>query len=85
MIKLEDIAFPIKAKAMEAFEKNVQKGLEENVRNSWVDASARMLKLYKPTFVDKKFGDASLMTKESFSGASFILETPSPPAGGTTP
>lgn len=86
VIKLEDIAFPIKAKAQEAFEKNVEKGNAERVRNKWIDQSAAMLPFYKSKVAALKFEEAVFGTSPSYAGGVFNTETmpmpTSPPPGG---
>ena len=74
IIKLEDIALPIKKRAIESFEKNARKGIEERVRNKWIDKSCAMIKKYKPKFKDQKFEEPVLGTQEAFSGLTFDLE-----------
>lgn len=83
IIKLEDIAFPIKTKAQEAFEKNVEKGNLERVHNQWIDASAEMLPFYKSKVTADKFEEPVFGSVPSFSGAEFLTEPKSaPPAAG---
>ncbi|MCB1152114.1 tetratricopeptide repeat protein [bacterium] len=74
IIKLEDIAFPIKEKAAEAFQKNVDKGRAERVRNKWIDQSWAMAKLYDPKIEEDKFEEPVFDGQVAFAGAKFALE-----------
>jgi len=55
IVKLEDMAFPIESKAIEAFEKNVEKATEARYRNEWIDKTYDELSSYKPDLVETKF------------------------------
>ncbi|MBZ0273632.1 tetratricopeptide repeat protein [bacterium] len=83
IIQLEDIAFPIKQRAQEAFKKNIEKGEQERVRNEWIDKSVQMYRLYDPNFQDQKFETPAVGAPIAFSGATFDLESKA--SSGATP
>jgi TolA-binding protein len=55
IFKLEEIAFPIKNRALEAFKQNVAKGVSERVVNEWIVKSYLELKKLEPQAVEPKF------------------------------
>jgi TolA-binding protein len=71
--KLEEIAFPIKQKAIDAFLENVKKGNQERIRNEWIDMSSNMLNFYETNNPDKKWEAPHVTDGVAFSGVEFDL------------
>jgi len=55
IFKLEEIAFPIKNRALEAFKQNVTKGINERLINEWIVKSYQELKKLEPATKEPKF------------------------------
>lgn len=55
IVSLEDKAFPIQNRAIEAFEANLNRAASFRYRNEWVDMTYEELKKFKPDLVEQKF------------------------------
>ena len=55
IVSLEDKAFPVESRAIEAFTTNVQKAAQFRYRNDWIDKSYDELRKYKPESKDQMF------------------------------
>jgi TolA-binding protein len=88
MFKLEEIAFPIKNRALEAFKQNVQKGINERLVNEWIVKSYLELKKLEPQTVEPKFEKALGGEAPSLAQADIDPTLPAPaapPPGAVTP
>jgi TolA-binding protein len=55
VVSLEDKAFPVESRAIEAFTTNVQKAAQFRYRNEWIDLSYDELRKYKPEDKETRF------------------------------
>jgi len=85
VFKLEEIAFPIKNRALEAFKQNVQKGIDERLINDWIVQSYLQLKKLEPATVEPKFEVPDVAERPAFAMADLDGEIPAMPAPPTVP
>ncbi|NLH49866.1 MAG: tetratricopeptide repeat protein [Myxococcales bacterium] len=92
LFKLEEIAFPVKNRALEAYKQNVQKGINERLINEWIVKSFLELKKLEPETKEPKFEKVTGRETPSFAFADIdltlpVIQTPAPttPPGGTPP
>jgi TolA-binding protein len=79
IVKLEEMAFPLKKKSIDAFETNINKGAAEKLRNEWIDLSYDELKSYKPEIVEEKYELYLFDTAAGISMPDFGTTVQSPP------
>lgn len=84
IFKLEEIAFPIKNRALEAFKQNVQKGIDERQINDWIVQSYLQLKKLEPQTVEPKFEVPGATERPAFALAALDAQIPPMPAAPTT-
>ena len=86
MFKLEELAFPIKNRALEAFKQNVQKGINERLINEWIVKSYIELKRLQPQTLEPKFEKSVINEAPSLAltgiDPTLPAAAPLPPAGG---
>lgn len=87
VFKLEEIAFPIKNRALEAFKQNFQKGINERAINEWIIKSYGELKRLEPTTAEPKFEVTSAVETPAFALAPLDTTLPdvAPPPVAATP
>jgi len=88
IVRLEELAFPLKKKSINAFEANIDKGKAEKKRNKWLDFSYDELKTYKPEIVEAKYElytseAAASMSAVDFGSPKQIQDLPAPTAEPT--
>jgi len=80
MFKLEEIAFPIKNRALEAFKQNVKKGIDERLINKWIIASFVELKKIEPNAVEPKFEEVTASDTSAMALPDLDPTLPKPPS-----
>lgn len=80
IFQLEEIAFPVKARAMEAFKQNIEKGIKEHKVNEWISASYDELKKIEPTAVEPKIEMLTNTYSPAFAVYGINPKLPSAPA-----
>lgn len=83
IVKLEEMAFPLKEKSISAFELNIDKGAAEKTRNKWIDMSYDEIKSYKPEITEAKYELYEFEIAPSLPSPTF--GTPEPPPPPPTP
>ena len=79
IFKLEEIAFPIKNRALEAFKQNVNKGINERQVNEWIIKSYVQLKKLEPQAEEPKFESVTSAESPAFAVAPIDLSPPKLP------
>ncbi len=79
IFKLEEIAFPIKNRALEAFKQNVNKGINERQVNEWIVKSYEELKVLEPQTAEPKFEMVIDVDSPAFTLAPVDLKLPTVP------
>jgi len=78
--QLEEIAFPVKARALEAFKQNIEKGIKEHRVNEWITASYDELKKIEPDAVEPKIEMLSSTSAPAFAVTGINPKLPAAPA-----
>ncbi len=76
MFKLEELAYPIKNRALEAYKQNVQKGINERLINEWIVKSYIELKKLEPNTPEPKFEQSTINDMPSMSFADIDTTLP---------
>jgi TolA-binding protein len=87
IFKLEEIAFPIKNRALEAFKQNVNKGVNERLINEWIVKSYQELVKLEPQTQEPKFEMPTSVDVPAFALAPLDSNMPAavaPPAAAPT-
>jgi len=84
IVKLEEMAFPLKNKAIQAFQTNIDKGASSKIRNKWIDMSYDEIKIYKPEIEEEKYELFSFEATTSLPAPSFNMTSPPGTGDGST-